>query len=74
MDKLGKKAVVPKEFKQSKEGGIRRSRRPIGLLLYADIANQGFFYLTEVAYRGFPPLNCRGFLPVNIQVFPPVTE
>ena len=34
----------------------------------------GVFYPTEVAYRVFPPLNCRGFLPVNTQVFPPVME
>ena len=34
----------------------------------------GVFHPTEVAYRVFPPLNCRGFLPVNTQVFPPVTE
>ena len=37
-----KEAVVPKEAKISKEGGIGHSYRPIGPQLYADIANQGF--------------------------------
>ena len=66
--------MVFKEFKLSKEGGIGHSYRPVRPLLYTGITNWGFFYPTKVAYRVFPPLNCRGFLPVNIQVFPPVTE
>ena len=41
---------------------------------YIQIQQIGVFYPTKVAYRVFPPLNCRGFLPVNTQVFPPVME
>ena len=66
--------MVFKKFKIFKEGGTGRSYRPIGLLLYIDTANQGFFYLTEVAYRVFSPLNYRGFFFINTQVFPPVIE
>ena len=47
--------MVSKEFKISKEGDTGRSRRPIEPLLCADMANQGFFYPTRVAYRVFPP-------------------
>jgi hypothetical protein len=64
--------VVFKEFKTSKEAGY--SRRPAGPLLQTDMANWSFFYPTEVAYRGFPPLNYRGFPPVNTQVFSPMIE
>jgi len=40
LDKLEKEAVVPKKFKHLRR--IGRSRRPIGPLLWTDIANRGF--------------------------------
>ena len=68
-DKLEKEAVVSKEFKHLRR--IGRSYRPIGPLLRTDMANWVFFYPTEVAYRGFPPLTqLQGFLYINYKFSP----
>jgi hypothetical protein len=72
LDKLEKEAVVSKEFKQSKE--VQDVAIGLQGRCYIQTWQIEVFYPTEVAYRVFPPLNCRGFLPVNTQVFPPVTE
>ena len=40
LDKLRKEVVVSKKFEYLRMAG--RSRRPIGPLLWTDIANQGF--------------------------------
>jgi hypothetical protein len=64
LDKLEKEAVVLKEFKQSKE--VQDVAIGLQGCYYIRIWQIGVFYPTEVAYRVFPPPNCRGFLPVNI--------
>ena len=54
LDKLRKEAVVPKEFKHPRSTG--RSYRPIGPLLWTDIAKQGFFILLRQLIGFFRPL------------------
>ena len=55
LDKLEKKAVVPKEFKHPRR--IGRSYRPAGPLLRTDMAKQGFFILLRWLIGFFRPLH-----------------
>jgi len=53
LDKLEKEAVVPKEFKTSKEEDVAVG--PQGRC-YVQAWQFGVFHPTEVAHRVFPPL------------------
>ena len=54
LDKLEKEVVVPKEFEHLRR--IGRSYRPIGPLLWTDMAKQGFFILLRWLIGVFRPL------------------
>jgi len=68
LDKPKKEAVVPKEFKTSKEAVC--SSRPAGPLLCTNNGKPGFFILLRWLIGFFLPQHIRGFLPVNLQVSP----
>jgi hypothetical protein len=54
LDKLRKEVVVPKEFEHPRS--IGRSCRPVGPLLWTDMAKQGFFILLRWLIGFFRPL------------------
>jgi len=66
LDKLEKEAVVPKEFKTSKEEDVAVGPQGRG---YVQAWQFGVFHPTEVAHRVFPPPTI-GFSSCKLQVFP----
>jgi hypothetical protein len=67
LDKLEKEAVVPKEFKTSKEEDVAIG--PQGRC-YVQAWQFWGFYPTEVAYRVFPPPIYQGFSSCKFTSFP----